>query len=379
MRRLKILQVATHSDLTRGGAQQLYLLARELKRRDHCVSCAFHASSKDSEARDALRQIEQLGMPLYLFNMNHLRSLFRLRRLLLAQQSDVIHSHRDLALRFCYLATIGLRIGGFFTQRGTTYPIPRRSIARLAFRSRKIDRIIAVSEAVKQALITNDAIPSGKIEVVYGGVDETVFHPGIDGAPLRRELNIPDNAKIVGTIGALKEKKGHDYFFTAAAEVSTKIPDTLFVVAGGGKKERFTPLLQELHIADRVRFLGHRQDIERVIAALDLVVCASTKGEGLTGALREALAMAKPVVSTSVSGNPEIVIHNETGLLVPPRDSRALADAIVQMLTHPEQANALARRGYDLVQRLFLNSKRCDRIEQIYYDVLRSKHLLNEA
>ena len=209
--------------------------------------------------------------------------------------------------------------------------------------------------------------------MVYGGVDEERFHPLVDASRVRKEFHIPPHHKVITTISALVQKKGLPDFFTAVAEVVKEIPDVKILVVGSGKKTKFDTLLTELNIKDHVLFTGYRQDVPEIIAVSDVIVCSSTKGEGLTGSLREALAMKKPVVSTDVAGNRELVVHEHTGLLVPPGQPHLLAQAILRVLRDKELASTLARQGYQLIQEKFLNSLRTDKIENIYNDLLRQK------
>ncbi|MFH0792935.1 MAG: glycosyltransferase, partial [bacterium] len=146
---------------------------------------------------------------------------------------------------------------------------------------------------------------------------------------------------------------------------------------GEGSPSKFDADLRALGLSERIRFLGHRDDMPACFAALDIVVCASTKGEGLTGALREALAVARPVISTDVSGNREIVIANETGLLVPPANSEAIAEAMLTLLRQPELGARLGKRGCELIAERFDNRKRVEKIENLYLTILGEKAARN--
>ena len=118
-----------------------------------------------------------------------------------------------------------------------------------------------------------------------------------------------------------------------------------------------------------VVFAGHRDDVASCMATMDMVVCASTKGEGLTGALREAMLMGKPVVSTAVSGNPEVVLHGHTGLLVPVGDARALSKAISILVESPKLRFSLGAKGRALALGLFSDESRARRVMEIYRGV----------
>ncbi|MCX7765768.1 MAG: glycosyltransferase family 4 protein, partial [Candidatus Sumerlaeia bacterium] len=253
--------------------------------------------------------------------------------------------------------------------RGTVYPLPRWSLERLAYSSRRIKKIIAVAQAVKIALIANK-IPPEKIEVIYGGVDEKKFNPGVDGSCIRQEFKIKPEERVITSIGALVAKKGLTDLLQAVTLVTKTMPAIKLLIVGSGKREKLSPYLHQSLSGEKVIFTGHRQDIPEIIAASDLVVCAATKGEGLTGALREALAMKKPVITTDVAGNSELVIHENTGLVVPPANPEAMARAILRLLCDKSLAQKLAEQGYQLVRQKCLNAYRTEMMESLYYKLV---------
>ncbi|HUG37058.1 MAG TPA: glycosyltransferase, partial [Candidatus Limnocylindrales bacterium] len=123
-------------------------------------------------------------------------------------------------------------------------------------------------------------------------------------------------------------------------------------------------------IGDRVFVWGHREDIPQILAGSDLVVDASYAGLGLTGSIREALAVETPVVATDLEGMPELVVEGETGLLVPPRNPEALAQAILRMLENPARAKAMARSGRKRVEAGFSLAVKIERTEALYRRLL---------
>ena len=123
-------------------------------------------------------------------------------------------------------------------------------------------------------------------------------------------------------------------------------------------------------IGEAVAVLGHREDIPEILAASDLVVDASYAGLGLTGSLREALAVETPVIGTDIEGHPELILEGETGLLVPPRNPDALAQAILRMLENPTRAKAMARAGRKRVEAHFSMTQKVQRTEALYRRLL---------
>ncbi|HJR50808.1 MAG TPA: glycosyltransferase, partial [Gemmatimonadales bacterium] len=119
-------------------------------------------------------------------------------------------------------------------------------------------------------------------------------------------------------------------------------------------------------IGEHVHVLGHREDVPEILAASDLVVDASWAGLGLTGSLREALAVETPVIGTDLEGHPELIVEGETGLLVPPRNPDALAQAILRLVENPTRAKAMARAGRKRVEARFSMAQKIQRTEALY-------------
>jgi glycosyltransferase involved in cell wall biosynthesis len=253
--------------------------------------------------------------------------------------------------------------------RGTVYPLSQSRLAYFIHR-RHVARIFAVAYAVRDALVA-DGIAGEKVEVVYGSFDPDRFRPGVSSAGMRRAWKLPEGIPVVGLIGSLNTpKKGQPILLEAAALLKDRYPELRFVLVGEGDSGALQAMASSFGVSDRVVFAGFTEDVPAALAAMDMVVCASLRGEGLTGALREALAMARPVISTDVAGNRELVIHNSTGLLVPPGDPAALADAIDRMLRDTELARSCAARGRELVLELCTEDKRAARVEEIYFELL---------
>lgn len=353
--------------MARGGAVQMARLAAELKRRGHEVTCAVHrAPNHRRPLEHDFAALFEAGLTVIPFNQDRLLEIPRMRKWIRAQRFDVIHAHRDKALGMAHRATWGMNDLPLFTNRGTTLPIGRRHGARRAFRSPRLRAVLAVAEAVKRSLIEQDGIPAEKIIVVYGSVDTEVFHPGVDGSSIRTEIGLDAETPLIGLPAALVPKKGHDDFLKMMPRVLSEVPNAHFAWIGEGSAEKIAEVTQGCEHLDRLHHLGLRTDMPQVMAALSIVTCCSTHGEGLTGTLREALAMARPVVTTDVSGNSEIVRPGETGQVVPIGDPEAMAKAIVWTLQHPDEARRFAEAGRQWVEANCSESVRADRVEQIY-------------
>lgn len=218
-----------------------------------------------------------------------------------------------------------------------------------------IDRIFARSKAIKEGFLGDPPfLPPDDIEIVYSGVDTVRFHPGVDGAGLRRELGFADDTPLVALIARFQDVKGHDVFQDMARVVAQEIREARFIVAGedimgvasdADYKARIIhtyendPILQDV-----LHYIGFRDDAERVMAAADVVVCPSDF-ESYGRVNVEAMATGTPVVSTNQGGPGETVLHGETGFLVPPRQPQALAQYVIQLLQDVDLRHKIGAAG----------------------------------
>ena len=209
------------------------------------------------------------------------------------------------------------------------------------------DAMIAVSESVRRHVADNIGVDEQRIDVIPNGVDASAF-TGVDRSDARRALLLDATRPVVGLIGRITEQKGQDDFVEAALAIAVERPEPLFVMVGFAEdaelQQRLRQKIAVFGLSDRIRFLGNRDDMASVYAALDLVV-APSRWEGFGLMLIEAMAAGRPIVATRVGAIPEIVRDGRTGVLVEPRDAQALARAITGMLDDPQRRIAMGEAG----------------------------------
>lgn len=233
-------------------------------------------------------------------------------------------------------------------------------------------RFITVSGALKAKLVAA-GVPEERITVIYNGIDLEAFSREIEPGTARAELGLAPGVPLVGIVARLHPVKGHQYFIAAAKQVLEQRPDVRFVVAGEGHlRTTLEEMAAELGIESQVFFTGFVADIRPLMTGLDLLVIASLwEGFGLTAV--EAMALGVPVVSTEVGGLPEVVLHGETGLLVPPADPAALAKGILWLLEHPVAVAGMSNRAKQIVQEKFTSRVMARQTEELYRKVLGEK------
>ncbi|HET7874844.1 MAG TPA: glycosyltransferase family 4 protein, partial [Methylomirabilota bacterium] len=257
------------------------------------------------------------GIPWVPLPMRHsldLGSAWRLARLIRGHQIDVVHCQKGKARSLALLAGLLVRIPVLVLNRGVSFPLGRWR--RLGYTTSRVTAIVAVCESIKRGLVAA-GVPAQKIDVIYSGTDLARFHPQVDGSSVRRELGLGPEHALITQVG-VRSWRGNDGVLDAMVRVRAAAPHArlLFVGAPPPRIPQLRDKARIRGVADVVHVFGHREDIPEILAGSDLVVDASYAGLGLTGSLREALAVETPVIGTNLEGIPELVTDGETGLLV---------------------------------------------------------------
>jgi glycosyltransferase involved in cell wall biosynthesis len=281
----------------------------------------------------------------------------------------VFHAHLSwpLAAKYALAAAALARVPAIVA---TVHLIPEFTLDRsnrlqLQLLSRFVGRYVAVSSDIATRLSEELGWPAAKIDVVHNGVDidDFALPPGPD---VRSELAGSREGPVFLTVARLDQQKGHDVLLRAA----TRVADGRFVLAGEGPER---PLLEalaaELRLGDRVLFLGRRSDVPDLLAAADAFVLPS-RFEGSPLAVLEAMAAGKPVVCSAIGGTDELVVHGETGLLVPVGDADALSAALRELAADSSLRARLGAAGRERAKQHFSLADSTSRVERIYEELL---------
>ena len=360
---LRILQVYPKDDYFTGAAIQLRELVTGLKQRGHEVAVATRPSETWAS------KLREAGIPHYALPMKSevdLASVWYLVRILRRHRIQVVHAQKGKARTLAMIAGLVTRIPVLILNRGVSFPLD--PFNRLGYTTRRVTAIVAVCESIKRGLIAQ-GVPAGKIHVIYSGTDTDRFHPKVDGGGIRRELGLTPDHFLVTQIG-VRSWKGNDDTIDAMAELAARARHARLLIVGARGPEVLRARAGARGIEDRVHVLGYREDIPEILAGSDCCVDASYAGLGITGTLREALAVETAAIASDLEGNPELVIDGETGLLFPPRDVPALARAMLRMADEGAFRDATARAGRKLVEARFSAHAKLDAIEALYRRLL---------
>jgi len=299
----------------------------------------------------------------------------RFREVLKSERVNLIHAHQYTPFLQAALSRLGRSAPPIlFTEHGRHHPdhpgLKRRLANRLLLRPR--DRVVAVGEAVRMALIRNEGLPAKRVDVIYNGIPierfDRPFSPE-ERADARREMGVgPDDLALI-QVARLDYLKDHATALRALRRLADRLPRSRLVLVGEGPEEpAIRALTAELGLEGRVRMLGSRKDVPRLLAAADLALLTSIS-EGIPLTLIEAMAAGLPVVSTDVGGVAEVVVDQRTGLLAPSGGDSALADAIAALADDPEARRRMGALGRERA-RQFFSDQRMHAEYHKYYEVM---------
>jgi sugar transferase (PEP-CTERM/EpsH1 system associated) len=290
--------------------------------------------------------------------------VLQLYRVFRRERPDIVHTHAwgtlCEGLLAARLARIPIVVHG---EHGTLQLKPYQArLQRLMWR--RADRVLSVSSRLAERMADGTGFPLERITVIRNGVDLSRFQ-SCDRAAARRALGLPQNTVIVGTAARLVPVKDQTNLLNAFKRIADQGIDFMGVIAGDGPlRSDLEAQAAALGIQSHVRFLGHMPAIERVYASLDVFVLCS-KSEGLSNTILEAMASKVAVVATRVGGADELVENGTSGLLVPPQDSAALADAVAWLIRDGDLRQSMAMAG----RRRALTRFTLDRMLREYKDV----------
>ena len=359
---MKILHLETGLNLYGGAQQVLYLLdALAGDESEHLLVSAI-GSEVGEAARAAGHRVREVTMR----GDHDLGFLPRMRRVLEEERPDILHAHSRRGADL--LGGLAARRSGIraVVSRRVDNPEPRWLAA---VRYRPYIRIVAISNAIER-MLTDAGIDRRRITVIPDCVDPEPFAGPAEREWLHAEFGLPAGAPVAGVVAQLIERKGHRYLLEAVPAVLEGCPELHVIFFGRGPLENaLAAEIRRLGLAGRVLMAGFRDDMARLLPALDLVVHPAL-AEGLGVALLQAAAAAVPVVGFAAGGVCQAVEPGRTGLLVPPGDSEALGRAMLRVLTDPALARSLGEAGRARVRSEFTPERMAARHLALYREVL---------
>ncbi|MGB2705742.1 MAG: glycosyltransferase family 4 protein [Candidatus Omnitrophota bacterium] len=362
---MKVMLLATHLNIG-GVAVYTVNLAKALKKKGIWV----HVASAGGELVKAL---EKEGIPhlqvaiktKFEFHPKLFFALFKLLKFVKKNEIDVIHAQTRVAQVLAYLLS---------KITGASYVSTCHGFFKKTRISRRIfgawgNHVIAISDAVKGHLIKDFGVNKKSVFLIYNGVESRAFSPNAQGEDEKKALRSNlgfDRSLVIGSVSRLSPVKGLNYLLFAMKDILREMPEArLLLVGEGPQKAYLMELAKKLGIETSVFFALNTTRTQRFLSIIDVFVFYSLE-EGLGLSLLEALASGKPCVASDVGGVSSVIENGMTGLLVPPKDTHALKEAIMRIFKDKELAATLAKNGRALVEDKFSLDGMTERVINVY-------------
>lgn len=364
---MRILHITTH--LNKGGiTSYLSSLAAGLEKRGHRVI----VSASNGEAKQLLLEnnIEYLHIPIRTkkeISPSVLFSYFILKKFLLNNPVDIIHAHTRvtqvlasfLAKRFSM--PLVTTCHGFFKPRWHRRRFPCWG-----------DKVIAISNQVKEHLISDFGVSQRNICLIHHGVDLNKFgdckREDIDR--LKGEMGIPKDFFVIANSGRLSAVKGLEYFVKAIPAILKDNEKIIFLLIGyGDQEQKLRQTAKDLNVEDRIIFFRPIKDIYEYLSVIDIFVMPSIQ-EGLGFSILEAQAQKIPVIASNVGGIPDIIEDKVTGILIQPKDESALSRAILELIRDKPLYENIKKNAYNKILKEFTLDEMISETEKVYKGLL---------
>jgi glycosyltransferase involved in cell wall biosynthesis len=368
---LRILQISSARALG-GGERHLIDLSQGLARRGHEVHVALRPNSPLREKLAFLPTQNLITLPLR--NALDIKSALALARAMRERRIEIAHAHMARDYPLAALAAKRNRDTRLIITRHVLFPLRRIHGLTLS----NVTRIIAVSEPVARALHAQRLFPARKISLVPNGINMERFSAAkrvSSRAAICEKLQIAPDRLLVGTLGEINQLKGHEEFLRAAALIAERFVEAVFIIAGadssatGVHRSALERLIVELKLSGRVYLTGWVEDVEAMLAALDVFVSASrTESFGL--AIVEAMASGVAVVATATEGARSIIEDGVTGRLVAIGDVEGLASSVVQLLSGKDERDRMSAHALKAARERFGLERMVEATERIYVEAM---------
>ncbi len=354
----------------RGGQRQSLLLAKEIQKKGYPQEFVVQPGGPlHKKALEAKLPVT----PIKIRNEFDLMAAFHLARVMKRKNCVLVHFHDAHSLSAgsyaASIAKVPLRV----ISRRVDFSLNKNPFSQRKYK-KGIDSIIAVSSGVKKVLIES-GMDARVIDVVPDGIDLLSLEDKKKSDYLQREFSFAQDDYLVGIVAHLVDHKGHKYLIEAAKILKYKAPNIKIIIVGEGPLlTELTRQAKDIHVDDMVFFLGFRADVPKILSSLDLFVLSSHL-EGMGSSIMDAMVYSLPVVATNVGGIPEVVVDGKTGLLVPPRQPKALAEAILKLYANPSLSLKFGKLGCEVVHQKFSSESMANKILEIYIRLAKGKNV----
>jgi len=349
------------------GGQEIRIITEclEFKKKGHEI---LLICQPDAAIISHLEEASLAYIPVAMNSSMSFSAISSLCKIFKKEKPDVVHTHSSLD---SWVGGFAGKLSGvplLIRTRHVSIPVKNPIVYKYL-----TDTIITTGSSIRNMFIDKLKIKPEEVHSIPTGVDLKRFtKEKYDRNEIRKSLNIEGDVPVISIIGVLRGWKGHHFFVDAAKKV-LETNEAIFHIIGCSPVGE-NPLYEVIKGYEKnIRILGYRKDIPEMLAASDILVSASTSSEGVSQSIIQALAMEKGVIATDVGSTSDIIKHNKTGLLIQHSSSDAIADAILELISSPDQIKQLGTSGRECVEANFDISSMADKIEKIYYDKLNAQ------
>ncbi len=284
------------------------------------------------------------------------------------EKIDIVNTHSSSD---SWVATVAARLSSVkpavIRTRHLSTPVGKSFLSRLIYNVLP-DAVITTGEAIKERMIHYNRFNAEKIFSIPTGVDIKRFDPD------KVKPCIPKKSFLIGSIGVLRNWKGHRYLLEAAPIISDYIPDASFYIVGDGPQyNNLKKITERMNIQNKVIFTGYRKDIPEILASIDVVVHPSYESEGIPQSILQAMAMKKPIIASDAGSIKEVVINKKTGFLINPKDPHSIADKVIELYNNPQMRTDFGYNARRFVEENHTIDIMIGRIEALYESIIKKR------
>jgi len=359
---MRILHIDTEKGF-RGGEQQLLWLAEGLKRKGIMTAVA---TVNDK----LLQRCNQKKIETHLLSGNQILDCIKLSKI--AKGYDIIHAHAAKAHTISAIAKLFNKKPLIYTRR-VDYKPSSDPITKFKYLSS--DRVVCVSNAVKEVIKNYVSVNEKQLTVIHSTTNPEIEN-NLNYEKISQIKKRFKGKFIIGSAAALSEQKNIPNFIKAAHILKNRIKNAVFLVAGDGHlKSKLQRMINQKDLSDDFFLVGFKKDIENYIKAFDIFILSSDF-EGFSGSLLNAMILRTPVISTDAGGAKEVIINNKTGILIPKRNPKVLAESIFHLYSNASLREHLRENAYKVVKEKFSAEKMVEKYIIVYEGMLKNKDKL---
>ncbi len=371
--RIRIVHIAQAA----GGVDRyIRMLLKHLNRNkfENILICSYDFHEEDY--KELVGSFEQIEMSRAI-GKKDLKAIREVRKLIKKYTPDIVYAHSSKAGAIVRIANIGLGNYCVYNPHGWAFNMRCSTKKKILYTAVErvaapfCDKIICISDAEKKSALEKRICRESKLQVIFNGIDIKEYENGIHGVIRKKDLNIPEDAFVVGTVGRISEQKAPDIFIRAAKSIKQKIQNVHFVMVGSGEMEPEIKLYaKENGLDECLHITGWVREPLNYVEVFD-IACLLSRWEGFGLVLPEYMMAGKPIIASNVDAIPNIIRNGENGILVEADDPQSVYSAVLKLYRHPQLITAMVQCGTRDVYSKFDVKRVADEHERLFEELVK--------